>query len=117
MKDVVLVAVGGAVGSVLRFLVQKNLNLSFPFGTFAVNVVGCFAAGWLLANLSRGLSIPVYLFLMTGFCGGFTTFSAYSAESLQMILSGQKLKFLVYTIASVTTGLLACYAGFKLFTK
>ena len=117
MMQVLTVAAGGAIGSVLRYGVQKMFNLSFPFGTFAVNIVGCFLAGWLMALIIKGLNQSLFLFLMTGFCGGFTTFSAFSTESIQMILTERWIHFSLYIIASVAGGLLATFLGYKIFSE
>ena len=115
--QVVAVAAGGALGSLLRYGVQKMFNLHFPFGTFAVNLIGCFVAGWLMAAFSKGINPQVFLFLMTGFCGGFTTFSAFSAESIQMVFADRWIQFSIYIIASVAGGLLATFLGYKIFSE
>jgi fluoride exporter len=117
MMQVVAVAAGGALGSVLRYGVQKMFNLTFPYGTFAVNLVGCFLAGWFMALFIKGLNPSVFLFLMTGFCGGFTTFSAFSTESLQMLMTDRLIQFSLYIIASVAGGLLATFLGYKIFSE
>lgn len=117
MTQVLTVAAGGAVGSVLRYALQKWLNLSFPFGTLAVNIIGCFFAGWLMAMLMKGISSQTYLFLMTGFCGGFTTFSAFSSESVQMLLTDKWTYFFLYVMISVTGGLLATFLAYKFFSS
>ena len=117
MMQVVAVAAGGALGSVLRFSIQKMFNINFPYGTFAVNIVGCFLAGWFLAQFNKGMNASMYLFVMTGFCGGFTTFSAFSTESIQMILADRWISVSLYIIASLTLGLLATFLGFKIFSE
>ncbi|HUC81553.1 MAG TPA: fluoride efflux transporter CrcB [Flavisolibacter sp.] len=115
MMNVLAVAAGGALGSVLRFAIQKWLNLSFPFGTLAVNIIGCFFAGWLMAKAANGLTETRALFLMTGFCGGFTTFSAFSVENIQLLLEGRWALPAFYIAVSVAGGLLAAYTGYKFF--
>jgi fluoride exporter len=117
MIQVVVVAAGGALGSVLRFSIQKVFNLDFPYGTFAVNIIGCFLAGCFFALFNKGINASLFLFLMTGFCGGFTTFSAFSTESVQMILADRWIHFSLYIIASLTVGLLATFLGFKIFSE
>lgn len=109
-----LVALGGAAGSVARYLVQLWLNTSFPFGTLLVNATGCFLIGLLWGLLSRELSESMRLLLMTGFCGGFTTFSSFTYESMDLLLRGRWPGFLLYTCGSVVAGLMATFAGFKL---
>jgi fluoride exporter len=117
MMQVLTVAAGGAVGSVFRYAIQKWLNLSFPFGTLAVNIIGCFFAGWLMAIFIKGLSSQTYLFLMTGFCGGFTTFSAFSGEAVQMLLTDRWVQFCFYIMISVAGGLLATFLAYKFFSS
>ena len=114
--QVALVAVGGAIGSVVRFGIQKGLNVAFPFGTLTVNLVGCFLIGLLWALSIKGLNEDKRLLMMTGFCGGFTTFSAFTLEAMQMLNSGKSLNFFLYTIASVAFGLGATFLGYKLFS-
>ena len=99
--QVVAVAAGGALGSLLRYGVQKMFNLHFPYGTFAANILGCFLAGWFLALFNKELNPTLFLFLMTGFCGGFTTFSAFSVESIQMMLADRWVHFSFYIIATL----------------
>ena len=115
MTEVALVALGGAAGSVLRYGVQKAVNTSFPTGTLVVNLIGCFLIGCLWAVSLRGLNSQLRLLLMAGFCGGFTTFSAFTLEGVQMMTSGRWAVFFLYTISSVVCGLLATFAGYKIF--
>jgi CrcB protein len=117
MMQVALVAMGGAAGSVLRYGMQKAGNTSFPAGTWLVNFVGCFLIGCLWAVSIRGLNEQLRLLLMTGFCGGFTTFSAFTLEGIQIIMSGRLALFFLYTISSVACGLLATFAGYKIFAQ
>jgi fluoride exporter len=117
MIQVLVIALGGATGSVVRYFFQKALNASFPFGTLTVNVIGCFLIGWLWALSLKGLNEQTRLFLMTGFCGGFTTFSAFSLENLEMMLSDRWMSFSIYIIASVAGGLLATFLGYKIFSE
>lgn len=117
MMQVAVIAVGGAAGSVARYLVQKALNASFPVGTLTVNLIGCFLIGWLWASSIKGLNEQARLFLMTGFCGGFTTFSAFGLEGVQMMLAGRWMYFSLYIIASVAGGLLATFLGYKIFSE
>ncbi len=116
MIQLLLIAIGGAAGSVLRYTIQKAWNASFPAGTLAVNIFGCFLIGLLWALANKGMDEQKRLLLMTGFCGGFTTFSAFSLEGLTMITAGRWTAFFIYTICSVVCGLLATFIGFKLFS-
>ena len=117
MNQLLLIASGGAMGSVVRYLLQKALNTSFPVGTLTVNIIGCFLIGWLWALSGKNLNDAMRLFLMTGFCGGFTTFSAFSLEGVQMITTGRWLFFSVYVLASVAGGLLATFLSYKIFSE
>ncbi|HKM45673.1 MAG TPA: fluoride efflux transporter CrcB [Dysgonamonadaceae bacterium] len=121
IKDLLLVGVGGGVGSMLRYLTSR---LSARFissqwalvGTFIVNVVGCFIigllAGWLLFNVNKSQQLP--LLLVTGFCGGYTTFSAFAFENVQLLQSGHIIYSILYIVASVSIGLSAVWGGMKL---
>jgi CrcB protein len=89
---------------------------TFPAATFAVNVLGCFLIGLLAgASLRAGwMDAPKKALLITGFCGGFTTFSAFSLENLQMYQLGSYAMLAVYVAASVAVGLAAVWAGMAL---
>jgi len=119
-RTLLLVAIGGALGSVLRYsfswFIQQHNNGNFPWGTFLVNITGClligFFVGWALkTGNSRSEGI---LFLTTGFCGGFTTFSAFSLENIHLIRNNQWQQALAYTSASLVLGLLATFVGIAL---
>jgi CrcB protein len=120
IKSILLVALGGSAGSVLRYLSQKfigNLYVHpFPWGTLVVNIVGCFLIGVLWSIVSKNSSTADELrwLLMTGFCGGFTTFSAFTLESMTLIKEQRLLLFFLYILASVAFGLVATFAGMKL---
>jgi fluoride exporter len=118
MNPLLLVGLGGAAGSILRYLVQRGLNtLHFPFGTLAVNLVGGFLIGLLWGYFTKGhLPESGRLLLMSGFCGGFTTFSAFTQESVQMLQQAKIGLFFIYLLASVAAGLLATFAGYKLIS-
>jgi CrcB protein len=92
MSRVLLVAVGGAIGTVARYLLSGAVQRSFfPTGTLAVNILGCLVIGFVggLAARPAGLSQTTRIFLATGICGGFTTFSAFGFETMQLIGDGQ----------------------------
>lgn len=116
MPQLLLVAAGGAAGSVLRFLCQRAFNnFLFPYGTLAVNIGGCLLIGILWGLLLKNnLSNTGRLLLMSGFCGGFTTFSAFTQESIQLLTEQRWSAFLLYTLGSVAAGLLATFTGYKL---
>ncbi len=116
MKQAFIVFLGGGFGSMLRYLISKNLNhyfTHFYLGTFTVNVLGCFIIGCLLslAVKSNFLSQNQLLFLATGFCGGFTTFSTFAYEQQNLLKTAGFLHFSVYTVASLAVGILAVGLG------
>lgn len=119
-KNVLLVGLGGALGSIARYLGQKYLSQlyphSFPVGTFIVNVLGCFLIGLFfgLATRHQYFTPAVRLLLMTGFCGGFTTFSAFTLEGMQLLNQQRFLIFTLYFALSVFFGLIATFTGFSL---
>jgi CrcB protein len=116
MNNFILVAVGGAVGSMARYAVSLiPANSTLPWQTFCVNIAGSFIIGILVALFrSAAISSSLYMLFAVGLCGGFTTFSSFSAESLTLLLNKQILLFGLYTVLGVVTCLLACYAGFKI---
>tara|TARA_R110002111_G_scaffold148003_2_gene215133 strand:- start:2177 stop:2545 length:369 start_codon:yes stop_codon:yes gene_type:complete len=119
MKQLLLVFVGGGFGSVLRFIVGKWLNNSengFPYGTFAVNIIGSLLIGIILglAAKNESLSQSQTLLLATGFCGGFTTFSTFAYENHIFLKSGDFASFAIYTITSFVVGFLAVFLGMYL---
>ena len=121
MQAVLLVALGGAIGSVLRYetgaLVLRHVGTTqFPWGTFTVNVAGCAIAG-LLAGLGEHfefLTADVRLLLFTGFLGGFTTFSAFGVETIALIERGEWAIAGTYVALSIACGLAALWTALKL---
>ncbi len=109
MANLLYVAFGGALGSVLRYLLSLGLNGAFPYGTLTVNVAGCFVIG-LLAGYGQ-TSETGRLFLMVGVLGGFTTFSAFSLDTLRLVEAGQVTLALAYAGLSVLLSLFAVFAG------
>jgi fluoride exporter len=106
------IALGGAVGSVLRYAlgrtIQTGADTRFPVGTFVVNVAGCVIIGLLARYFRSDETRPVLqATLMIGFCGGFTTFSAFSHETINLITGGEWVKATAYVAMSVA----ACLAG------
>lgn len=121
-RNFLLVGIGSFIGGICRYLlqqfVQNNYPSSFPFGTLIVNIIGCFVIGLVYELSGKGtwLSPEMRLFLATGICGGFTTFSSFGYENVSMVLNGQFLYPLLYVLASVIIGFGAVHAGI-LFIK
>lgn len=119
MKEVVYIFIGGGLGSVMRYLVQLAVNermsvfaSPFGWGTFTVNIIGSLLIG-LSYSLSERLhlSIETRLFLTAGLCGGFTTFSTFSADGLGLLKGEFYATFFLYTILSIVLGLAAALLG------
>lgn len=119
-RSIFLVGIGGLIGSVARYLIAVflagNVNSIFPLTTLIVNITGCFLIGVVFALADRGnvLSPEWRIFLTTGFCGGFTTFSTFSYESLKLIQDGEYFYVGIYVLVSVVIGLAATYFGIAL---
>lgn len=114
IRNLLLVALGGAVGSVLRYLLS-GINTSFPWGTFAVNILGSLLIGIFVGLVSKGVLSPeMKLLMVTGFCGGFTTFSTFANESFGMMKAGDVLQMALYVGVSVVIGILAVWSGMAL---
>jgi len=117
MIQVLLVAFGGAIGSVFRYFVGLlGLRLAgpaFPWGTLTVNVVGSFVIGVFAEAIARkfGGSTELRLLLMTGLVGGFTTFSAFSLDTIGLLERGEAFAAIVYVVASVCLSLATVFAG------
>lgn len=120
IKQFLWVALGGGIGSVLRFMVSRfmytSVQGSFPWGTFTVNILGSFVIGllWALSVKNANFSDTVKLFLVTGICGGFTTFSTFSMESVALIRDQKIFLFVAYALGSMVLGFLATFAAYKL---
>ena len=125
LKHILWVGFGGAIGSILRYLVSYftyakagKEYLTFPWPTFIVNLFGCLLIGLLVGLSQKHVSFDdqLKLFLITGFCGGFTTFSAFSLENMQMYQSGHYLTLGLYVLSSVLLGILLVWLG-MIFVK
>lgn len=117
LKNFLLVALGGGMGSMLRYGASLLFrNHAFFFSTLVVNITGCFLIGLLLGIAERNSTFDSHwkILLTTGFCGGFTTFSAYSWEGLQLISQQRYLVFFLYIAGTVLAGLAAVLAGWWL---
>ena len=110
------IGLGGAAGSVLRYLIggfiQRSAHAGFPAGTLVVNVLGCFLIGVLAQHYLNVQAHPnMRAALMTGFCGGFTTFSAFSLETVGLLRGGEYGKTAAYLVLSVSVSILATISG------
>lgn len=111
------VFVGGGLGSLCRFGLAQWLNRSeaYPWGTFLANGLSCIILGVLVALVSKqSLSSEFRLLLITGFCGGFSTFSTFSNELLQMLRQANYLAAGSYLLGSITFGLFAIWLGMRI---
>ncbi len=117
LKSLLLVGSGGFIGSALRYLVQVNaekiLNSTFPLGTMIVNITGSFVIGVVYAFAEKGnLMSPEWrIFLAVGICGGFTTFSTFTMDNLNLMKDNSLIQLLFYTGGSLFIGILAVYLG------
>ncbi len=118
MTNFLLIFLGGGLGSLCRWGIAasiRNYTITFPLGTFLANFISCFILGMLIAYSFKGNLSPTYrALLMTGFCGGFSTFSTFSAESLHLLQVGQINLAFVNIAGSITVGLLSVWLGMKL---
>jgi CrcB protein len=116
LRDLFLVGFGGALGSMLRFSCSYLIKTKgFPYTTLAVNITGSFLLGALIALTIKNPTVSVWKPLLTiGFCGGFTTFSAFSFESLELLKQQQYFLLSTYITASVILGILSVWAGYQL---
>lgn len=121
IKNIFLVLLGGGIGSVARYLLSylltKNNTTQFPWATFIANALGCLLIGLLFGYIQKNnlQNETLKLLLITGFCGGFTTFSTFSLENIQFIQNQNYNFALLYTISSIFIGFLGVLIGFKLF--
>ena len=119
IKSLILVFVGGGVGSSIRYLITKYSNknlISFPIGTSISNLVGCFIIGLLISYYDRN-DIPkkdIFLFISVGFCGGLTTFSTFMLDFFYMLKNENIHYFLIYFSLNFFVGLFFIYLGFLL---
>lgn len=117
IRDLVLVLSGSAIGGTARYIFSllaiKAFPGKWPWGTFLVNLLGCFIIGLVFALASRNpeRAHSIRLLLATGFCGGFTTFSAFAMENFQLIKHGQPILTILYISTSVTLGIVSVWLG------
>ncbi|WP_396146567.1 fluoride efflux transporter CrcB [Flavobacterium sp.] len=117
LKTIIYIGLGGAIGSVLRYLtsvfVNKYWSQAFPLATFLTNVLGCFIIGIFIGYLEKNNLANGNLkwFLVTGFCGGYTTFSTFGFENNLLLQSNQSLLAFSYIALSVLLGIFAVWFG------
>ena len=119
MRAILLVAIGGAIGSVMRYAVTLLMRNSyageFPWHTFTVNIVGCFLIGLIFSWSLQSISFEnIRLFLMVGILGGFTTFSSFGLETFDLIKQGKHITAISYIITTNILGLISVYAGYSI---
>jgi CrcB protein len=122
LRDFLLVGAGGALGSILRYAIMLLLprtGQGVPWATLSVNLIGCFCIGLFAGLLPRNAWVSGigWTFLVTGLCGGFTTFSAFALDGIKLLQAGAHLTALSYIVVSIIFGIVLCYAGFILTYK
>ena len=117
MREILFIFLGGGLGSIVRFALARWINTlhpyDFPFGTLVVNIVACFVLGLVvgLADHRQIISPAARLFWAAGFCGGFSTFSTFSHETLKLLQQGQSLAVFAYLTLSVFLCVSATFGG------
>lgn len=119
MKILLAIGSGSFIGGTCRYLIslffQQRIQGVFPWATFSVNILGCFLIGIVFSAFEKGdMSNDWKLFLATGILGGFTTFSAFSMESLQLMRSGNAMLAMSYVLTSVVIGIVFSFLGYTL---
>lgn len=122
LKTITLVGIGGAIGSILRYLastfIHNKFLTTFPLGTFVINITGCFLIGVVYAFAEKNSISPEWrFFLATGICGGYTTFSTFSLESFSLMRDGHIFYACTYIAGSVMLGILATFLPILIIEK
>ncbi|QSE97373.1 fluoride efflux transporter CrcB [Fulvivirga lutea] len=116
IKNILLVGLGGFIGSTLRYVtylfIDKRFELTFPLSTFTVNIIGSFLLGIIMSLAAKDLlNEPMRLLLAVGICGSFTTFSTFALENLNLLSGKEVFTSFLYIAASVVLGIGAAFAG------
>ena len=117
IRTILLIGLGGGIGSIFRYLtsvfVAKYYANNFPFATFLTNILGCFFIGIIMGFLAKSQfgSQDLKWFLVTGFCGGYTTFSAFGYENINLMQNGNSVLAFGYIAMSIIIGLFAVWLG------
>ena len=117
LKELTLVFIGGGIGCSIRFIIGKinpENSYGFPWGTFIANLLGCLLLGFFMSWAFKNYRSEWLIFLTTGICGGLTTFSTFSHESLFMLKNGNWIMFCTYSISSLIFGLLMIKLGYDI---
>jgi len=118
MKLLLVVFLGGGLGSVLRYIITSQMNSYYYSGTITVNLIGSFIIGILAALLYKNvLTQDLFLLFSVGFCGGFTTFSTYSLENVMLLKSEKYFQLLFQIIIIPILGLISAFLGWKIIEK
>jgi CrcB protein len=116
MKNFIWVGVGGMMGAIARYLLGSIIkSVTFPYATGLINILGAIIMGIVMGLAAKGqISPSLRLFLATGICGGFTTFSAFAWENLELLQQQRYGSFLVYTAGTLALGIIATAIGYLL---
>ncbi len=119
MKEILVVGMGGFIGASFRHAIgiwtSQLFKTGFPFGTFFVNVVGCFLIGFFFSlGFDKNTELPLKEFMVIGILGGFTTFSAFGFETFTMLKSGQFKLAIIYILSSMIFGLISVGLGMSI---
>lgn len=117
IKQILLVGLGGGLGSIFRYLTSlltaKYYTNTFPLATFTANILGCFLIGILIGVLGQNIQTnnSLKLLLITGFCGGYTTFSTFASENISLLQTNNYITAILYSGSSIFEGLIAIWLG------